>query len=473
MKKTITNLLLIFSGLYASAQQIGMFSHYFYKPMVYNPAFTGAEDGTSMMLVHHNQWSGFKGAPQSNIFTADKNLLNQKMGLGFKLMTDKRGINSRTGGDLFYAYRMNFNGDTRLALGMSFGIFDQALDYSKAIVENSTDPSLFPDSQRKIGYDGNAGFSFNLKGLEFGAAVPHLFGNKIKYSDNASMQAFYTQARHYMTSLKYKFFISKEKGTSLAPQGLVRFVPHAPLQYDANLTFDWKDKFWFGATYKSDYALAVNAGFCILKQFSVGYSYDVITGSIGNYSGLSHEIMLHFQFGKNKNTEPKNKKPEPEVTATEPEPVEPAKDTVAPAEQKPAVVQETKPATKPFDYEAYRKHQLDSIQKAKAAASENSNKVWIGTYKAKDYKDSRNQTSDNGYYVIVGSFLNRDNALAEVKRMTNKGFKSTQWVYSETRKFNYVYISKSATEKEAVKQAVDILGKAAEFEDVWILRLTE
>jgi hypothetical protein len=193
---------------------------------------------------------------------------------------------------------MNFNDHTHLSLGMSFGAINQTIDYSKAVVENTTDPTLFPDSQHKTTYDGNAGLAFICKGLEFGAAVPHLFGNKIKYASNTNVPAYYAQARHYMGSLKYKFYLSQDNNISISPQGLLRFVPNAPLQYDGTINVNWNDKFWFGATYKSGYAIAANVGFCIYKRFTVGYSYDIITGSIGTYAGLSHEIMVNIQLGK-------------------------------------------------------------------------------------------------------------------------------------------------------------------------------
>ena len=76
------------------------------------------------------------------------------------------------GGNLFYSYRININDNTHLSFGMSFGIINQVLDYSKALVENTADPNLFPDSQHKTTYDGNAGLAFVAR-TELGAA-PHL-----------------------------------------------------------------------------------------------------------------------------------------------------------------------------------------------------------------------------------------------------------------------------------------------------------
>ena len=81
MKRTIILFLFAWS-LTVTAQQVGMVSHWFYKPMVYNPAFTGSGDGTRIMLVNHTQWMDFKGAPRLNILILDRSFMDKKIGLG-------------------------------------------------------------------------------------------------------------------------------------------------------------------------------------------------------------------------------------------------------------------------------------------------------------------------------------------------------------------------------------------------------
>jgi len=80
--------------------------------------------------------------------------------------------------------------------------------------------------------------------------------------------------------------------------GLIRYVPHSPVQFNAGLIFDWKKKLSFAAIYKSDYAMAASAGFWIYKHLNVAYSYDFILGGLANYSGPTHEILLSYTFGK-------------------------------------------------------------------------------------------------------------------------------------------------------------------------------
>lgn len=283
------------------SQQIVMFNHYFYKPMAYNPAFTGTGNGTNLMLINHTQWTGFKGGPQYNILTFDGNLINKNTGLGVSLISDKKGVNSRIGGNISYSYKIRFKNKIHLQLGLSLGVINQSIDFSKASVENQNDPSLFTNSQNKTTFDANAGLAFIFKNLEFGFAIPQAFNNKLKYVSTYDTRTFFTQNRHYISSLKYKFFILPvKKEISISPQVLMRYLPNTPLQYDANVNFDWQNKFWLGATYKSNYAIGLNLGVVLFKQFSIGYSYDYIIGSIKKYAGLSHEIMLNIKFNKKK-----------------------------------------------------------------------------------------------------------------------------------------------------------------------------
>lgn len=285
---------------YLHAQQIVMFNHYFYKPMVYNPAFTGTGDAPNLMLINHTQWTSFKGGPQYNLLTFDGNLINKNTGLGVSIVSDRKGVNSRVGGNISYSYKIKFKDKIHLLLGLSVGAINQSINYSNATVENPNDPSLFTNAQSKTTFDANAGLAFVCKGLELGFAMPQIANNKINYVSSTDVRVFYTQSRHYMSSLKYKFLLSKEKELSITPLALVRYLPNTPMQYDANINLDWQNKFWIGATYKNNYAIGLNLGVILFKRFSIGYSYDYITGSINKYSGLSHEILLNFKFIKPK-----------------------------------------------------------------------------------------------------------------------------------------------------------------------------
>jgi type IX secretion system PorP/SprF family membrane protein len=303
MKKLALGILLICLGLSVRSQQVGMASHAFYKPMINNPAYTGKSENVNAMLISRSQWTGFRGAPQLNLLTIDGSLMEEKAGIGLSFISDKKGLNKRAGGYLNYAYRVKINDNSSLRFGIALGVIDHTIDYTDALVENSSDPFLFGSTEHKTAFDANAGLVLILKEFELGVSAPQLFGNKISYVDNKSTRANYLQTRHYLASLKYGFLIAKEKKIYIVPQALVRIVPNSPFQYEGTINLDWRDKLWIGATYKSNYALVAHAGVCLYKQLSIGYAYDFIMGDLANYSGISHEIMVSFKFGKNKSSD--------------------------------------------------------------------------------------------------------------------------------------------------------------------------
>ena len=284
------------------AQQVVMFNHYFYKPMINNPAYTGIDEAPNVMLINHTQWTGIKGGPQYNILSFDGRLINKNTGLGVTVISDKKGINNRIGGNIFYSYKVRFKNKINLQLGLSAGVLNQSIDYSKAIVENQNDPSLFSNTQNKTSFDANVGLAFIYKDFDFGLAVPQIANNKISYLSNNDTRTFYTQSRHYMGSLKYKFLLSKAKVISITPQVLTRYLPNTPMQYDVNAKVDWQNKVWLGVTYKNNYALGLNLGVVLYKRLIIGYSYDYVLGNLNKNVGLSHEIMLNFKFIKKEKT---------------------------------------------------------------------------------------------------------------------------------------------------------------------------
>ncbi len=470
----------------AYSQQIGLFSHYFYKPLFYNPAFTGYKDETDAMLISRSQWAEFKNPPQLTVFTIDGNLFKKKVCLGLGFSSDRKGITNRISGTLYYAYRLILNDDTRILFGLSFGVLDHTIDFSKAQAESSIDPTLFNYSLHKTSFDGSAGIAFISKGLELGLSVPQILGNKLNYVDTSNLRANYTQARHFMTSVKYKIFINKEKEISIAPQGLVRFLPQAPFQFDGNINIDWKDKFWIGTTYKSNYAIAANVGFCIHKQFYLGYSYDFITGFIGKYSGISHEIMINFKFIK------KNSQEDAVIAKSANEDkIDDLKNQLEENQNKIKVLNEKikKSTTKELvniekgegeveegeeegeeekgltETEVNPKQQTDELK----PGIPDGDGVFV--IKKSDFKDSKNRIPDKGFYVIVGIFFYRDFAAEEVKKFVKRGFTNTNWLFSESKKNNYIYTQKVENKEAALQKVKEVNSSGAK--NAWVLKLID
>lgn len=299
-KLTLVFLFVILFGKMGFSQQVPLYSQYCFNPFIYNPAMTGTGENTNAFLIHRSQWTGMPGAPLTSALTIDGPVKGKNTGLGLSLTDDIKGITERMAAHVSYSYHVNFSEKSMLLFGLSLGIVDNRVDFSKAIVKTQSDPFLFTGNQRKTTMDANAGLAYMLGNLEVGVAVPQLMGNTIKYVNTDDSRIYYGFSRHYLGTLKYTFNINKEKNISCYPLVLVRAVPEAPIQYDVNAVLNWQDKGWISASYRSNYAIGVNAGIRLSNRLVLGYAYDIITGSIGTSAGASHEIMFGYTFGQSK-----------------------------------------------------------------------------------------------------------------------------------------------------------------------------
>ncbi len=479
MKKIYLFFILMMTTLLVSAQQTSMYSHYYFKPMVYNPAFTGSDDAINAMLISRNQWTGFKGGPRLNIFTLDGSI-NDKAGLGVALISDRKGLLNRVGGNVSYSYRLKLNDDMQLAFGLNLGVVDQTVDFSKALVENNMDPTLFATAEHSTAFDANAGVAFKWKELSAGLAVPQLMGNKIKYVDNSDVRFFYTQARHYMASAKYKVSVMEDKGITATPLVLLRVAPHTPTQFDGAVNVGWQDKLWVGATYKSSYAVGFNVGVCVQKQLTVGYSYDFITGKIGKYSGASHEIMINFKFGKRSNkVDTIVSQPflplvveQPTIKTLENKDYENRMDSLQ--NQLKESQENLRKLSEKLEEQLTAKQTANTDNRNNEAIESNANKVlvegvWVITNKTNEFKDDQNHEPEKGFYVVVGTFVYHDLAVAETRRFHEKGFKTANWVFYDVKKYNYVFTERSLSKQVALLKAKAVRENGVK--DVWIQEL--
>ena len=302
MKKITLILISVLTGSIVYGQQIPMYSQYYQTPFIYNPANTGTSGNTTIGLVNHSQWVDMPGGPITRAIMVDGPIQDKKAGLGLIIYNDITDITSKIAAYGSYSYRIKPSETTNLMFGLSVGVIENKIDFSKIIVKDANDLSLFGQSQNKTAFDANAGVMFNWKKLDVGVSVPQLGGNTIIYTNNYS-HSDYQMARHYLATAKYTFDISKDQNIHLTPLVLARYIPGAPFQYDINALFDWKDIVGVGVTYKSNYAVTGNAYVKVHQSFKIGYSYDYILSPISSYAGTSHEVFLSYTFGVSKRKE--------------------------------------------------------------------------------------------------------------------------------------------------------------------------
>jgi type IX secretion system PorP/SprF family membrane protein len=278
------------------AQQDPQFSQNMFNKLFTNPGYTGSSEGICGSLLYRNQWTGFEGNPSTVVFGIDAPVEFLKGGLGLSVMaTDELGFEKTFAAKLSYAFRFNV-GQGNLAIGVDAGMVQKSLG-SDFIYIDPLDP-LIPTSNQSgsVVPDLGAGIYYNSDKLYAGISASHLTEGEVDYGDFSTKLA-----RHHYLMAGYRIEFSPSM--SLTPSVFVKNVADQT-QVDVNAKLDFNNRFWAGASYRLDDAIVVMAGMNILPNLRLGYSYDLTTSELRNYSSGSHEIMLGYCYKIKKKVTP-------------------------------------------------------------------------------------------------------------------------------------------------------------------------
>jgi type IX secretion system PorP/SprF family membrane protein len=468
MKNSIIKFVLLLSTSSALAQQIPLSSQYYNNQFVTNPALTGIKDEVNAFLTHRSQWTGVAGAPQTSYLTVDGPIQAKNIGLGLNLNSDVTDIMSRLGAFVNYSYRLKLNdNDNNLFFGVAVGVINNRIDFSKVVVRDTQDPYLAMGTQSRTVFSADFGMAYKWKSLEIGASVPQLFANKIKYEAKNGKDASYKLERSYQGSLKYVFDIVKEKQITVYPLIMVRYYENSAIQYDGNLVLDWKKIGWIGATYHSNNAVALSAG-VRFKGLSVGYAYDLGINNVKSSVGSSSELLLGFTFGGHA---PKDAG----MTEAEESPKKPSdlaydealQNLKTKADTNEIELQRIKAELAQMKTERIGNGRFDQ-DTTKKPHETNLTENLMRTSSTNTFVDEGGLTIMGGYYIVIGSFNNKENATKFKNSNLIKGYSKTQITQNSKTKTFYVVANRFDKQTDAETELVKF---KTEYKDAWVLKL--
>jgi type IX secretion system PorP/SprF family membrane protein len=100
--------------------------------------------------------------------------------------------------------------------------------------------------------------------------------------------------RHYFAMAGYKWKVNYDY--VVEPSVLIKSVTPAPTQADIGVKVTYQNKLWAGTAYRTNGDIGVLLGYSIGDRYSIGYSYDVVTSGLGEYTSGSHEFLLGVRF---------------------------------------------------------------------------------------------------------------------------------------------------------------------------------
>jgi len=282
--------------LSVSGQQHPLFSHYMFNGLYINPAYAGSKEFVSTTLIARKQWTGFEGAPSTQIASLHAPLNNEKVGLGVVIANDKIGITNQTDFYGSYAYHLPMN-TGKLSLGLSGGFSYFKSKFSDLIVWDPDDPVYETNSLSNILPNFGAGVYYYSKKFYAGLSVPQLLSYDPEQALHIEVDKVHKVSRHYY--LSSGGILGTRGELKFRPSFMIKYAANAPIQYDLNINMLISDIIWVGASYRSSDAVVLLLEYQVNKKLRVGYSYDLTLTEMRTYSSGSHEIILGYDFGFN------------------------------------------------------------------------------------------------------------------------------------------------------------------------------
>lgn len=269
------------------AQQQPINSQYMLNTLTINPAFAGYYDQVDFTFSGQGQLNGIEGSPSTAMFTMS--LPFKKIGIGATFINDKAGptvSNSIRGSYAFKLISRNRNSytnsgffPTNLSLALEAGLTMRKEDLLQLGAVN--DPNFSQNLNTVIPIFG-VGIYYSKRNFYIGASSPQLLTGG---EENIN--------RHYY--LNGGIVLKLDKNWLLKPNGLIKYVMGAPLQFDVNGIFSYRSKFDIGLGYRSASSINFLAGFTVSKHIRIVYSY---TPPTQNVLLNTNSLLLNVRLGK-------------------------------------------------------------------------------------------------------------------------------------------------------------------------------
>ena len=305
IKRLVSILILLIAFKSAFAQQEPMYTQYLFNTQVINPAYTGTWESLGFIVLGRHQWVEMPGAPRTYTFAMQTPVgKKEKVALGLSVISDVIFKEKRFGlfGDYSYKLRINEKG-TWLRLGLKAGFTNYSHNFNDYNLISPNDNQFQGEASQKFMPNlGVGAFLYNRQKYYFGLSIPKIIQNDFDLNiNNYSVQS---ELRHfYMIG---GLVIDLSEDVKFKPTGLIKLSLGSPVQFDVTANFLLKEKLWLGAMLRTKLKTGGSYGFISQWIFNnnlrIGYAIDFATGNIGNYAGLTHEVMVSYTITTLKET---------------------------------------------------------------------------------------------------------------------------------------------------------------------------
>ncbi|MEO5977483.1 MAG: type IX secretion system membrane protein PorP/SprF [Chryseolinea sp.] len=293
----VTLAVLLAIGLSANGQQNSLFTQYMFNGLVINPAYTGSHGNMTATAASRSQWTGLKGAPQTQIASLHSPIKFSRSAAGVVMTHDQVGVTNQYMMYGTYAYHIPVSTNGKISVGgqAGFTYYRANLSDLRIVTNNNVSDPTFASSESRLLPNLGIGAYYYSKRSYIGLSLPTLINNKWNSQDANTAR----QKRHYFLSAGHVIDLSPN--VKFKPNVLLRWEEGGPFQYDINANFLFNNIIWVGASYRMKDAVDGLLEFVINNQLNIGYSYGYPITSLAATQSGTHEIVINYRIKRNKN----------------------------------------------------------------------------------------------------------------------------------------------------------------------------
>lgn len=297
------------------AQSDPILTQYWAMPTYYNPGAIGTTDYIRIRGGARLQWLGIENAPKSFLGAADSpfKLLGRRWGVGVTVTQESLGLfsNLYLGAQLGTSFKA-FKGT--LSIGVQAAYYNSRFRSTDIFIPDGDDyhdsnDTALPDKDLSGNSpDFSVGLWYSHKLFNVGLSAQHLLQPKVKLFAEGDKTS---ETHDYETELQRTIYFTADsnielKNTlfTLQPSVLV-YSNLSSFGADITARVMYNKMFSAGVAYRWNQGVGIMLG-VELKNFILGYAYDIPTNAIAKGSSGSHELVAGYRFkldfsGKNKN----------------------------------------------------------------------------------------------------------------------------------------------------------------------------
>jgi type IX secretion system PorP/SprF family membrane protein len=291
------------------SQELPVYNEYHLNKSLINPAIIGSEACSWLKATDRHQWVGLDKAPAIQTISFETSLYKKKVvretdkkihGIGGYVYNDQNGANHNLGIQVSYAYHIYINkaNNTKIGLGLSFGISQVSLDERGLHGDNNNNYDPIINGNLNSIIQPDIGFGAFLYNSKFYAG----FSGARFLSSFSSSGNIANPVRNYFLIAGY--ITGEEKSDiRILPSLVLKGREDFSKQIDLNFRLLMRNVWWIGLSYRHNFDLVPGMPTAILPMagvniglLMVGYAYEYTPGKIGQYNYGTHEIMLSYRF---------------------------------------------------------------------------------------------------------------------------------------------------------------------------------